>query len=94
MKEKAQLDLRKNNFAFSSETVKRSVSVKTETLISFLSRFGDVSMTFTGILEVRGEGQQSKLLLFASPQHRTYHRAVEKYTLKYTQLDHQVQEAV
>lgn len=57
MKEKAQLDLRKNNFAFSSEIIKWSVSVKTETLILFLSRFGDVSMTFTGILEVRGEGQ-------------------------------------
>lgn len=62
MKEMAQLDLRKiiTLLSLLREMVKwlhGVLSVKRETLILFLSRFGDVSMTFTGVLEVRGEGQ-------------------------------------
>ena len=59
MKETAQLDLRKITTLLSllREMVKLSV-ISQETLILFLSRFGDVSVTFTGVLEVRvSEGQ-------------------------------------
>lgn len=54
-------------------------------LILFFSRFGNVSITFSGILEVGGnDGQWCKLLLSAPTQHRLYHRCVvSSATLKH-----------